>query len=404
MELIGNIILYAVMTCCVIGGLATIFKEDSGLAQSFHDGIGTMAALFIPICGLMVSVPFIVTGAEMLFGALFRSFGADPSIAAAMILPPDCGGYAVALRMGGGAAVEVIAIIVGFMVASTVAFNIPIGLSILDKEDHGYLALGAMSGFLSAPFGVFISYLVMYITKPAIRRSFTTVGTPDYVLDLALSTIFINLIPIMVICVLLALGLKFIPNQMIKGFKVFGKVLTSILTLVVVASVVEHYTGLFSSVFGGWGFDPLFADEKDLFRAIELLGTIAMMLTGAFPMVYLIRQYCNKPLEKLGQLIGLDSTGSAGLIAGLANALALFPLIKDMRPKDKVVTIAFVVCAGYSLGDFIAFNVNFQPNLVVAVFIGQIGGGLIGILFAKLFALPQVERMEREKAEAAQRA
>ena len=121
-------------------------------------------------------------------------------------------------------------------------------------------------------------------------------------------------------------------------------------------------------------------------------------------MVYLIRQYCNKPLEKLGQLIGLDSTGSAGLIAGLANALALFPLIKDMRPKDKVVTIAFVVCAGYSLGDFIAFNVNFQPNLVVAVFIGQIGGGLIGILFAKLFALPQVERMEREKAEAAQRA
>ena len=35
----------------------------------------------------------------------------------------------------------------------------------------------------------------------------------------------------------------------------------------------------------GWGFDPILADEENTFRAVELLGTIAMMLTGAFPMV-----------------------------------------------------------------------------------------------------------------------
>lgn len=396
MEIIGSIILYIIMVCCAIGALATIFKEESGLAQSFHEGIGTMAALFIPICGLMVSVPYLIIGVEKLFGSLFRSIGADPVIAASMILPPDAGGYALALAMGQGPAVTVISMLVGFMVASTVAFNIPIGLSVLKKEDHNYLALGAMSGFLAAPVGIFTSYMVMYFTKPTIRTTFTTVGASDYVLELEMLTIFINLIPIVTICVFLALGLKFFPEGMIKGFKIFGKVLTSVLTLVVMASILQHYTGVFSSLFGSWHFDPLFADEKELFRAIELLGTIAMMLTGAFPMVYLIRKYCNKPLEKLGKFAGLSSTGSAGLVASLANGLALFPLIGEMKPTDKVVTIAFMICAGYSLGDFIAFNVNFQPNLVFAIFVGQIFGGIVGIGFAKLIAVPQVLKMMAE--------
>ena len=54
---------------------------------------------------------------------------------------------------------------------------------------------------------------------------------------------------------------------------------------------------------------------------MELLGTIAMMLTGAFPMVTLIRRYLGKPLEKLGRLAGLEASGSVGLVACLPNGL-----------------------------------------------------------------------------------
>lgn len=123
-----------------------------------------------------------------------------------------------------------------------------------------------------------------------------------------------------------------------------------------------------------------------------------MMLTGAFPMVTLIRKYLSKPLEKLGRLAGLDAAGSIGLVACLPNGLALFPYIKDMRPQDKVIVLAFLVCGGYCLGDFIAFNVNFQPNLLVPTFVGQIAGGIIGILFAKVLAVPQVKRMADDEA------
>lgn len=177
---------------------------------------------------------------------------------------------------------------------------------------------------------------------------------------------------------------------------IFGKVLLSVLTLIAAASIIQHYTGVFSWLTGGWGFDPVVADEKEKFRAIEVLGSIAMMLTGAFPMVYLIRKFLGNGLARIGKKVGLDDVGSAGLLATMANAVALFKMVGDMKPKEKVLCIAFTVCAGYSLGDWIAFNVNFQPNLVMPIFIGQICGGIIGILFAKLIAIPQVEKMTAE--------
>ena len=394
MEFIGNLITYIMMVCCVIGGISYIINDQSDLGSAFNDGLHAMANLFIPICGLMASVPYLKVFIPKVFGPIFSLFGADPAVAAAIIMPPDCGSFALATEIGQTPDLFPVIIAIGFMCASTIAFNVPIGLSMLEKEDHKYLALGTMSGFLSVPFGVLITSLIVMFTQPTIRSYFNSVGELDHKVHLTLGMILSNMIPLIVICVLLALGLKLFPNGMVKGFMVFGKLMTGALTLVVVACILQHYTGVFTTVFGSWGFDPILADEENTFRAIELLGTITMMLTGAFPMIALIKRYLSKPLEKLGRLAGLEAEGSVGLVACLPNGLALFPYIKDMRAQDKVVVLAFLTCGGYCLGDFIAFNVNFQPNLLVPVFVGQVAGGIIGILFAKLLAVPQVKKME----------
>ena len=80
------------------------------------------------------------------------------------------------------------------MCASTIAFNVPIGLSMLDKGDHKYLALGTMSGFLSVPFGVFITSVIVMFTHPAIRSTFSSVGEPDHVVMLTLGMLLRNMI------------------------------------------------------------------------------------------------------------------------------------------------------------------------------------------------------------------
>ena len=336
MEFIGTLITYLMMACCVAGGISYIVNDQSELGRAFQDGLHAMANMFIPICGLMASVPFLKVFISKVFGPVFALFGGDPVVAAAIIMPPDCGSFALATEIGQSADLFPVIIAIGFMCASTIAFNVPIGLSMLDKGDHKYLALGTMSGFLSVPFGVFITSVIVMFTHPAIRSTFSSVGEPDHVVVLTLGMLLRNMIPLVVICVLLALGLKFFPNGMVKGFMVFGKLMTGALTLVVVACILQHYTGLFTDILGvGWGFDPILADEENTFRAVELLGTIAMMLTGAFPMVTLIRRYLGKPLEKLGRLAGLEASGSVGLVACLPNGLAMFPFVKEMRPGTR---------------------------------------------------------------------
>lgn len=398
MEIIGTIVTWIMMICCVIGGVSYIIDENSELGSAFYNGLEIMASMFIPICGLMAAVPYVSAFTINVIGPVFSLIGADPVVASAFVFPPDCGSFALATQIGSTPDLYPLIIATGFMCASTIAFNVPIGLTAIDEKDHKYLALGTVSGFLSVPFGVFVTCVIVMLTHPAIATVFESGAPTDWVTNLTFVQIIINLIPLAILCVLLAIALRRAPEGTIKGFRIFGKCLNGALTAVVVVVIVEHYTGFFSTVFGGWGFDPILADADNQTRAIEILGTIAMMLTGALPMVTLIKKYLSAPLEKLGRHAGLTADGSVGLVACLPNGLALFPFVSKMTPEDKVIVFAFLPCAGYCLGDFLAFDVNFQPNLLIPIMVGQIVGGIIGILFAKKLAVPEVKRM-RERGE-----
>ena len=86
-------------------------------------------------------------------------------------------------------------------------------------------------------------------------------------------------------------------------------------------------------------------------------------------MVYLIRKICSETIGSGRTKIGLSSEGSAGILATMANILAMFSLVRYMRPKDKVINIAFAVCAAFLLGDHLSFTANFQPNIILPVMI-----------------------------------
>ena len=57
MEIIGTIVTWIMMICCVIGGISYAIDDQSELGQAFIGGLNIMASMFIPICGLMAAVP-----------------------------------------------------------------------------------------------------------------------------------------------------------------------------------------------------------------------------------------------------------------------------------------------------------------------------------------------------------
>lgn len=259
------------------------------------------------------------------------------------------------------------------------------------------MALGVMAGLLSIPIGVFVTCAIISVSDLMVRGDISANAESTYMMALSFKAIFMNLLPLTIFCVLLAIGLRVIPSKMIKGFLFFGRAMSISLTLVLVFSVVEYFTGVFTTVLGSWGgFDPIIADEADQFRALEIAGYIGIMLCGAFPMVYLIKKYLAKPMEVVGTKVGLESTGAAGILAAAANILAMFRLIEDMRPKDKVLCIAFAVCAAFMFGDHLAFTANFQPNMILPVLTGKLFGGISGFILAYILSVPAAKEIEDE--------
>ena len=58
----------------------------------------------------------------------------------------------------------------------------------------------------------------------------------------------------------------------------------------------------------------------------------------------------------------MNEVGSAGLIATLANNIAMFNMIGDMNEKSKIINIAFAVSASFTFGDHLAFTAGVNPN------------------------------------------
>ena len=402
MELIGTIVVYIIMVCALVGCIASVVRPESELGQQFVAGIDSIGPIFLPVAGIMAAAPYLTAFVSTVFGPAYGLLGADPAMAATTFIAVDMGGYQLADALAQTRESWIMAMMTGYMARATIVFTIPVALKMLEKRDRKYLALGVMSGLLAIPIGVLVASVIIALAHPVVRETVSTNAEATYMLALEFGTIGLNLVPLIIICVLLAAGLKFKPDAMIKGFIVFGRVMESALKIVFVLVVIEYFTGVFTTTLGGFGFDPIIADEADIFRALEVSGAIGMMLCGAFPMVYLIKRYLAKPLAKIGGVFGLSSDATTGLLAASANVLAALAMIKDLKAKDKVIVMAFAVCCAFLFGDHLSFTANFQPSLIVPVLVGKLVAGVCAIAFAFLLAVKKAESLElKGKAEEA---
>lgn len=417
MAVFGWIVISIILASAVAGAIAACIDDEKGLGKEFLEGIYAIGYIFLPVAGIMASAPFLTIAVSNVFGWLFALVGADDAMAATTFIAVDMGGYSLALELADNFENWITATTAGYMAGATIVFSIPVGLAILRKRDHKYMALGAMAGLLSIPIGILIANLLLWLLAPAIRVTIATKGEATHTLAMSLPAILFNILPLALIMGTLALGLRFAPDLMIRLFMGFGRVIGILVKIVLVLCIVDYFT---TATFGvgvyewatksSWPFNPVIADadqikelagkrllqDQHINRALEIAGFIGIMLAGAFPMVYLIQKYLSKPIEAVGRKIGLDSTGAAGILAAAANILAMFKLVKEMRARDKVLCIAFAVCAAFTFGDHLAFTTNFQPGLLLPVIVGKLTGGICGFLIATYLCVPKALELEKQ--------
>ena len=399
MELLGQIIIWIIMICAVLGVIGAIKDEKNGIGKEFMTAFEQLGIIFIPFAGMLASMPYIEKFVIFIFGGIFEKIGADIAIAGALIMAPDMGGYQITESLASSPETWIIALFVSYCSGPIICYSIPMGFSIIDKRDHKYFGLGIMAGILSIPFAVMAMTLLLKFTGTPVRETISNTALSDFNLLYSWGQIWINMLPILVFCIILALLLRFFINIMVKAFLVFGRFLDIAIKIVLVISIIEYFTGIFSKIFSNWGFAPIIADAEDQFRALENAGYIALMLAGAYPMIYLIDKYFGNALQKLGAKCGFTEHGSIGIFATWAEQIAMFGIVGKMIPEDKVKVVAFSVCGSWLLGAHISITANFQPNLLAIILIGKIVGAVIAVFFAIWLAVPMARRLEANDRE-----
>lgn len=402
MAILGNAVIYLMMAFVIIGAVCLVFRGDHGIGHEFKEGLYSLGPLFVPVGGIMAGLPYLAWFVENVIGRVFALFGADPAMAATTFIASDMGGYQLAQATAGSTGAWMTAAVTGFMAGATISFTIPVGLAILNRRDHQYFALGIMSGILTVPLGVIVTMGILLATDSPVRDTAITDGPSTDTLDgFGMGDVLLNLLPVIIVTVAIAIGLYFITRVMVAAFIAFGKFLNGAIYLVLAVAIVEHVTGFFSTHLSWWNFQPIIATADDQMRPLEIAGNVAIVLAGAFPLVYVIRTYLDKPMGAVGKWFNISPEGTAGVLAAAANMIAAFHLVQYMRAKEKVLVIAFGTTSAFLVGDHLAFTANFQPNLIGPLMIGKVVAGVTAMVIAVWIAVPTAQRIEREREIAA---
>ena len=334
-----------------LGALDRILGNRLGLGKEFEEGILAMGSLAVAMIGVICLAPVLAALLKPVVVPVYGFLGADAAMFAGSLLACDMGGGALAVAMTDNYDAAMLGgVITGSMLGATLVFTIPVAMGILGEEDRPAMAQGILCGVVTIPVGVLVGGLVAGFPVGMVLR---------------------NLVPIVLLGVLIALGLWKAERAMVKGFSVFGKMVTALVTVGLAAAIVEELTGL-----------VLIPGMVSISEGFATVGSIAIILAGAFPLVFVLTRLLRRPLTAVGRRLGINDAAAAGLVASLANSIATFGLVKDMDDRGKVVNIAFAVSAAFVFGDHLGFTAEFAPEMLPAMIAGKLAGGISAVAVA----------------------
>lgn len=335
----------------LLGALDRIFGNRWGLGKEFEEGILAMGSLALAMVGIVCLAPVLAGVLRPVVVPVFGFLGADPAMFAGTILACDMGGGSLAAEMTSDPQAALLGgVLTGSMLGATLVFTIPVAMGILEERDRPAMAKGILCGIVTIPLGVLAGGLAAGFPASMVLR---------------------NLIPIVLIAALIALGLWRAENAMVKGFAVFGKGVIVLVTVGLAAAIVQALTGF-----------VLIPGMAPISEAFETVGSIAIILAGAFPLVAVITRLLRKPLMRAGKLLGINDAAAAGLIASLANSIAAFGMVKEMNHRGKVINIAFAVSAAFVFGDHLGYTAGFAPQMLLSMIVGKLTGGISAVAVA----------------------
>ncbi len=351
----SDVIKYVMLFFLLLGGLDECLGNRFGLGEGFREGFMTMGSLALVMVGVNTVAPLIADGLAGALAPAFGWIGADPAMFAGSFLANDSGGYALAMnlcvdaRVGGYAGA-----VAASMMGVTFSFTIPFSFSaVKGKEARRSLSRGLLIGIATMPAGCLVGGLLSGISG---------------------MRLICNLLPMLLLSAILFAGLLLFPEGSVRVMSAFGRLLGVFLILTLILAVIDHQTG--ASLFGG--------RLTPFSESLSIIGDIAIVLAGAFPLLKLLQKLLKKPLARLGMWIGVNEVSVVGIVTTSVKSIPTFGLMDQMDERGRVLNAAFAVSASFALGDHLGFTVGACPDFLLPMLAGKLAGGLCALGLALL--------------------
>jgi len=334
----------------LIGALDKITGNHFKLGDEFENGIMTSGALILSMSGIIVLTPVISSGLLSIFEPVLNFLHIDASIIASF-LPVDAGGASMAFELSGASAISRYH---GIVIASTfgaaICPAIPLSLQMIERKYHEDVLIGLLCGFATIPVGCILAGLML--------------GIP-------FAKLILNTLLIIIISFFICLGLWKFPSLSRKIFGIVGKILMIFVTTGLCVGICRQLLGY-----------EIIKGTAPIEESFVIVGNIAIILAGVFPLMSIVSRLLNKVLFRIGNILKLDNTSILGLLMSLANYIPVFSMVKNMNRKGRIMNMAFCVSAAFALGDHLAFVLAFDRASLPPMLAGKLISGILALVLS----------------------
>ena len=335
----------------VIGALDRIFGCRLGIGKEYERAFMLLGPMALSMIGMIVISPLIADVMRPVSEFTYEVLHIDASIIPASLFANDMGGASLSVDMAKDLDIGLYnALVVSSMMGCTVSFTVPFALGVVGKEQHRELLLGLLCGIITIPAGCLVA---------------------GFICGISFVELIVNLIPLIVFSIVLAIGVVKLPDLSVKIFKVVGFLITALITVGLTLGVIEAL---------------LKTELIPVLAPIEEGGLVclnaAIVLSGAFPLVNVVSRLLARPLRFVGAKIGINEISVVGMVSALASSATSFGVMNRMDKRGTTLNAAFSVSGAFILGSHLAFTMAFNPDYVLPVIVGKLVSGVLAVVLA----------------------
>lgn len=361
-----NFVSVIMLVFSMIGAFDRIIGNKLGLSKEFEKGFMLLGNMSLSMIGMIIISPLIADSLSPVFDFVLDVLHVDPSIIPASLFANDMGGAPLSKEIASDESIGMFnALVVSSMMGCTVSFTIPYALGIVEKRMHKSVFLGFLCGIVTIPVGCIAAGLL------------TNIG---------LKAFAINLLPLVLLSGIIAVGLILCPSVCVKIFSVFGIIIKTLITVGLALGIFRFLSG-----------KELISGLATIEEGAAVCLNAAIVMTGAFPLMNIISRLLASPLKALGSRIGVNSSSALGIVSSLATSMTTFEMMKDMDEKGVVINSAFAVSGAFTFAGHLAFTLAFDPAYIMPMIVGKIVAGFTAILLSIL--IYKMQSRNKESAE-----